>query len=346
MLIQRNGNVAYDCTDEVHPDVAAVVSLAARVVGLDVAGIDVVAEDISRPLAEQRGAVVEVNAGPGLLMHLKPLAGTPRPVGAAIVEHLFPDGENGRIPIVGVCGAHDTTQTAELIALLMRISGWHVGLASREGLFIDRRRLDGLDPIRFDQSQRLLMNRAIDAAVFESAARNILRDGLPYDKCQIGVVTGVGGAHDLAEFHIEDDDQVFNVLRTQVDVILPDGVAVLNAGDARVVEMASLCDGQVIFYAESGDLPVIAEHRKDGGRVVFRRGDQIVLANAEQEIELPVVNAAFTFGVIDPGCLLPAVAVAWALDISVELMSAGLETFAIEQTAREAEARALVVQAD
>src|SRR6185437_13938673 len=106
VLLLRNGNVAIDVTDQVHPSVAATVTLAARVVGLDIAGVDLVAEDITRPLDEQRGAIVEVNAGPGLLMHLKPADGQPRPVGRAIVDHLFPEGDAGRIPIVGVTGTN------------------------------------------------------------------------------------------------------------------------------------------------------------------------------------------------------------------------------------------------
>ena len=346
VLIQRNGNVAYECSDEVHPEVAATASLAARVVGLDIAGVDVVAEDISRPLADQRGAVVEVNAGPGLLMHLKPLGGQPRAVGAAIVEHLFPDGENGRIPIVGICGEQGTTQTAKLVALLMRISGWRVGLACRDGLFIDQRRLAAPDPIQFDQAQRLLMNRAIDAAVFESSARNILCEGLPYDKCQIGVITGVGGSSALGEFYIEDDDHVFNVLRTQIDVVLADGVAVLNADDARVVEMAPLCDGEVIFYGKSGDLPAIVEHRAAGRRVVFSRGHELILASGTHEIALSIAATTGAPEIVEQARLPAAVAVAWALDISVELMGVGLEAFALEQRACAAGAVAPELQSD
>ncbi|MEI6546290.1 MAG: acetate--CoA ligase family protein, partial [Burkholderiales bacterium] len=116
VLIQRNGNVAIDCTADVHPSTAALASLAARTIGLDIAGIDLVAEDISRPLAEQRGAIVEVNAGPGLLMHLRPAEGQAQPVGAAIVDHLFPEGESGRIPIVGVTGSRHTTAIALMVA--------------------------------------------------------------------------------------------------------------------------------------------------------------------------------------------------------------------------------------
>jgi len=141
VMIQRNGNVAFDVTDLVHPDVAATVSLAARIVGLDIAGIDLVAEDISRPLDEQRGAIVEVNAGPGLLMHLKPASGEPRPIGRAIVDSLFPEGENGRIPIVGITGTNGTNLVARLVASLLHLSGKTVGLACSDGFTMTNDRL-------------------------------------------------------------------------------------------------------------------------------------------------------------------------------------------------------------
>ncbi|MDO9601037.1 MAG: cyanophycin synthetase [Rhodocyclaceae bacterium] len=139
VLIQQNGNCAIDVTDLVHPDNARTACLAARIVGLDIAGIDLVAEDISRPLAEQGGAIVEVNAGPGLLMHLKPAQGQPRPVGVAIVEHLFPNGESGRIPVIGITGSCDTTAVAQIVARLLQLDGRRTGLASAVGLFLGSR---------------------------------------------------------------------------------------------------------------------------------------------------------------------------------------------------------------
>ena len=135
VLIQRNGNVAWDVTDEVHPTVAAAAALAARVVGLDIAGIDMVLEDCSKPMKSQRGAVIEVNASPGLLFHIKPAVGTPRNVGKAIVEHLFKPEADGRIPVIGITGTQNTGRLARLIAWLVHISGKHVGLACSEGLY-------------------------------------------------------------------------------------------------------------------------------------------------------------------------------------------------------------------
>ncbi len=160
VTIQRNGNMAIDCTDQVHPEVAHAALLAARIVGLDVAGIDLVAQDIGQPLAGQRGAIVEVNAGPGLLMHLKPAVGSPRPVGRAICDHLFPADAPGRIPVVGVAGSQDTAVLARLIAWLIGLSGSFTGLACRDGLFLERRRVDVRDSAHWKAGHRLLINRA------------------------------------------------------------------------------------------------------------------------------------------------------------------------------------------
>ncbi|NCW87088.1 MAG: cyanophycin synthetase, partial [Oxalobacteraceae bacterium] len=142
VLIAANGNHAIECTDLIHPDNAFTCVLAAQVIGLDIAGIDIVCKDIAQPLESQRGAVVEVNAGPGLLMHLKPAQGDVRPVGDAIVSHLFPEGQRGRIPIVGVAGSEGTTPIARLVAWLMQLSGARVGVACSEGLFVGARQLE------------------------------------------------------------------------------------------------------------------------------------------------------------------------------------------------------------
>ena len=336
VLIQRNGNVSIDCTEQVHPAVAHAVSLAARVVGLDIAGIDVVAQDISRPLQAQGGAVVEVNAGPGLLMHLKPAVGAPRPVGRAIVDHLFPEdaaGSAGRIPIVGVAGSQGTQTIARLVAWLIHLSGRYVGLACRDGLFLDCRRVAHVNCASFESARRLLMNVAVEAAVIENGAESILRDGLAYDRCQVGVVTDLGGAQALAEFDIFAPDQLARVLRTQVDVVLPNGVAVLNAADGLVADLAPLCDGEVILYADDPDTASLMAHREGGGRAVLVRGGHVMLASGATETTLASLDRLLRRNrpegpsdTLGP-CILVAVAAAWALNISPDLIAVGIETF-------------------
>ncbi|RZI84100.1 MAG: cyanophycin synthetase [Rubrivivax sp.] len=331
VLIQRNGNVAIDCTDLVHPEVEHAVALAARVVGLDIAGVDLVAQDIARPLQSQGGAIVEVNAGPGLLMHLKPAEGSPRPVGRAIVDHLFPEDDTGRIPIVGVAGTKGTQTLSRLVAWLLHLSGHHVGLACRDGLFLDRRHVDKQNAAHWEAGHRLLMNRAVQAAVFENDARAILRDGLPYDRCKVGVVTDLDGFESLAEFDIHEADQLVKVMRTQVDVVLSDGAAVLNAKDERIAGLASLCDGHVILYGEDPQLDTIVQHRAQRGRAVFMRQGIVVLASGAFENTLSELSSlTLRQGRGTPfsnETLLAAIAVGWALDIAPDLITAGIETF-------------------
>ncbi|MBA5689061.1 cyanophycin synthetase [Rugamonas apoptosis] len=322
VLIQTNGNVAFDVTDQVHPSVAAMATLAARVVGLDIAGIDLVAADIGRPLEEQGGAVIEVNASPGLLAHLKPASGKPRNVGAAIVDHLFSVTETGRMPIVGIAGGHGSTMAARLIAWLLQIGGQKVGLTCQDGLFVNGRLLpkDGFSD--WETGERLLLNKNVDAAVFESSARMILTEGLAYDKCAVGVVMSATSEEQLGEFYIDSPERLFGVLRTQVDVILPDGAAVLNAADAQVVEMADLCDGEVIFYGVDEQLAALAAHRAQGKRAVFQRADRIVLATGMDETATLPLSP-----LVPPEAVLAAIAAAWALDLTPDLIGAGLRTY-------------------
>ncbi len=327
VLIQPNGNVAFDVTDRVHPSIAAAAALAARVVGLDIAGVDMVLEDITQPLSQQRGAVIEVNASPGLLAHIRPAEGQGQPVGKAIIDHLFQSEKDGRIPIVGVTGTQKTGRIARLIAWLVHISGKHVGLACSEGLYLDGRQVVATDCAHWDAGQRLLINRSVQAAVFENPSRTILAEGLAYDKCTVGVVTDVSWQEELSAFDILDAEQTYKVTRTQVDVVLPSGTAVLNAADPQVVEMAELCDGKVIFYGLDPQQAAIAEHRGKGERVVFVRDQQIVLAQGTEEMALLPLSSLNPVKAAQPELVMAAVAAAWALNIPPELIGAGLRTF-------------------
>ncbi|MDY0963571.1 cyanophycin synthetase [Massilia sp. CFBP9026] len=327
VLIQVNGNVADDVTDLVHPDVAHAAALAARIVGLDIAGIDLVCEDISRPLEEQRGAIIEVNASPGLLAHMKPASGTPRNVGKDIVDHLFAEGETARIPVVGVTGSKGCSLITRLVGCLVNITGKEVGVANGEGLYLNARAISNRDSTGVEAAQRILINRNVETAVFESNARSILQDGLPYDRCAVGVVTDMNGIEDVAEFHVHDADAMRTVIRSQVDVILPDGVAVLNVADEQVAGLAELCDGSVIYYAADETNPVLAAHRQDGERVVFARDGRIVLAAGEQETLLIALAAMKPSTVKYPENVLAAVAAAWALGVPSDLLCGGLRAF-------------------
>ncbi|MDQ7988290.1 MAG: cyanophycin synthetase [Candidatus Dactylopiibacterium sp.] len=322
VIVQRNGNVSIDCTDEVHPEVAAAASLAARIVGLDIAGIDLVTEDVSLPLERTGGAIVEVNAGPGLLMHLKPAQGKPRPVGEAIIAHLF-QGEDGRIPVVGVSGCDHTTRVARVLGWLLHLGGHHAGLACRDGFFLDLRRVERADCANFEAGQRLLMNRSIDAAVFETPPASIVSEGLPYDRCNVGVLTSLRVLPELEAFDVREPGQVANVLRTQIDVVLESGAAVLNADDASVAELAELCDGEVVFFSQEAESHVIGAHLDAGGRAVFLRDGNVVLAGSGEMQEI----ARLAPSADDACAVLAAAAAGWALGIAPELIASAIESY-------------------
>jgi cyanophycin synthetase len=333
VLVKRTGNMTTDITDIVHPEVAYQAALAAKVVGLDIAGVDVVTPDITQPLSKIGGVVVEVNAGPSLLMHLNPAEGQPRDVGRAIAEHLFPQGDNGRIPVVGFMGAKDTTRSARLAAWLLHLQGWTTGLACTEGLYLNQRCLQERGGMDFDNAQRLLVNRSVQAAVFETDLQHLLTEGLPYDRCQVGVVTQMPSSAGLApELFAGDDERMPSHIRTQIDVVLPTGMAVLNAEDEQVADLAQYCDGGVIYHASAEQHPRIAKHRAEGHRVAFWREGQLVLAEGRREIEVlslqrPAVAKMLRDGQLDANNILVAACVAWALDIPAELIRAGVKSY-------------------
>ncbi len=329
VLVQRTGVMTNDITDEVHPEVAEMAALAARVVGLDIAGIDLVASDISKPLEAQGGAIVEVNAGPGLLMHLKPAVGKPRPVGEAIVEHLFGPREDGRIPVVGITGVSDTTPTALLVGWLLHRSGLATGISCTEGLFLQMQRVDASQPTDWESGQRVLMNRCVDAAVLENSPRSILDDGLSFDRCLLGIVTGVPAPQGLEDHHILTRDQMRTVLRTQVDVVLPDGCAVLNADDEVCAGMAELCDGDVVFYSQAAEHALMPAHCDSGHRFLLVQHGHIVLwRNQVVTTLIDLAQPSVVRLLADCGlsALLAACAAGVAMNLSPALLRAGIET--------------------
>ena len=332
VLIMRTGNMAWDVTDLVHPEVAAQAVLAARVVGLDIAGVDLVAQDISQPLAVQGGAIVEVNAGPGLLMHLKPGIGQPRPVGQAIANHLFKATDTGRIPVIGLMGDGDTTRPAQLVSWLLHLKGLYTGLACADGLYMNQRKLHSTGAMDWENAQRLLINRSVQAAVFESDVRHLLAEGLPYDRCQVGVVTRMPKAQGLEDLYPGPDEKMPSYVRTQIDVVLEQGTAVLNAADAEVADLARHCDGGVVFYAHDENTARLAAHTAAGGRVGFWRDGQLMLKEGEREhavlsAKRPAVARLLQDGRLNTDDMLVAACVAWSLDISTDLIRAGIKSF-------------------
>ncbi|MGV0986552.1 MAG: cyanophycin synthetase [Limnohabitans sp.] len=331
VLVKRTGNMTTDVTDVVHPDVAAQAVLAARMVGLDIAGVDVVTPDIRQPLANQ-GVVVEVNAGPSLLMHLNPAEGQPRPVGQAIAEHLIPASETGRIPVVGLMGDGDTTRSAKLISWLLHLQGLYTGLACADGLYMNQRCLQTRNAMDFEQAERLLVNRSVQAAVFESDARRLLTQGLPYDRCQVGIVTRMPKAAPLEDLYPGPDEKMPSYIRTQIDLVLSNGYAVLNAADEAVADLAQYSDGGVILYAEDESEARLSAHRTEGGRVGFWREGQLILAEGDKEqavlsIQRPAVARLLKTDTLSQSDMLIAACAAWALDMGADLIRAGVKSY-------------------
>jgi cyanophycin synthetase len=334
VLIRRNGNLstggtATDVTDRVHPDVAARAVDAARAVGLDIAGVDVVALDISQPLESQNGAVVEVNASPGLRMHLEPSAGQPRAVGEAIVEFLFPGAQTGRIPLVAVTGVHGKTTTSRLLVHLLRGAGRVVGLACPDGLSIDGRRIahDRSGP---SIAGTVLLNPRLSAAVLETTRGGILSEGLGFDQCDVAVVTNIGQGDHLASSNANSLEELVKVKRTVVGAVATTGAAILNASDELAAALARDCAGSVIFFARDDSGSRVREHLQSGGRAVFVRAGVIVLAEGTNEKQLfGVSKVPLTHD--GHGCqvenILAATGAAWALGIPKEAICSGLATF-------------------
>lgn len=324
------GGTATDVTDDVHPELAARAVAAAKMVGLDIAGVDVVCETVHKPLEEQGGGIVEVNAAPGLRMHLQPSYGKGRAVGEAIVANMYKDGDDGRIPVVAVAGTNGKTTTVRLIAHLQTVSGLRVGMTGTDGVYIAGRRIDTGDCSGPKSARNVLLHPDVDAAVLETARGGVLREGLAFDRCNVAVVTNIGIGDHLGLSYINTVEDLAVVKRVIVQNVAPSGVAVLNAADPHVVVMADSCPGTVTFFALDRSHPVMATHRAQGNRVLYRDGDSIVAAQGANEVRLALVgvpltrNGAILFQVEN---VMAAVGAAWALGLDWDVIRRGLATF-------------------
>ena len=285
VTIHYNGDLTVDETERMHPDIAAGCVVAAQTVGLDVAGIDVIAEDIGRPLEEQHGAVIEVNASPGLVMHLKPLSGKPRPVGEAIVSHLFDPGESGRVPLVAVSGTSGKPLVAAMVAAMLTAAGRNVGCASSKGLQVGKRMLSAEDAANAANARRLLQNPFVDAIVLETSQLKVIREGLAFDRCEVAVVTNLGPDTHTTEQYV-DHTLVAKAVRAPVDVVLPEGCAALNACDPDVAAMAEKCRGRVIYFAAQGMPDVVRQHIEKGESAILVEDGHVVAAHKGQTLRI------------------------------------------------------------
>ncbi|HYD54495.1 MAG TPA: cyanophycin synthetase [Gemmatimonadaceae bacterium] len=324
------GGTAEDVTDRLHPDTAHACERAARAVGLDVAGVDLVCEDIGRGLGEQRGAIIEVNAAPGIRMHEFPSSGVARRAGAAIVDSLFRPGEDGRIPVIAVTGTNGKTTTTLAIGSVMRAAGYHTGVTTTEGVYIDERQVKQGDCSGYWSARMVLTSPEVEAAVLETARGGILKRGLAFDHCDVGVVLNVQADH-LGQDGV---DTVEDLARVKGLVARrARRAAVLNADDPLCRRMAhDLAPAtEVVYFSMLADNPALVRHLATGGRAVYLRGNAIVLAEGERRT--PLVDAQrlpFTLNGLarhNVANALACAAAAWALGVLREHICAGLVSF-------------------
>ncbi len=335
VVLRNNANLstggsATDVTDEVHPAVAARAVAAARMVGLHICGVDMVAETVLRPLEEQGGGFVEVNAAPGLRMHLSPSYGKPRPIGQAIVDRLYAPGEDGRIPTVAVTGTNGKTTTARLIAHLFTAHGLRVGMTNTDGVYVNGRQIDSGDCSGPKSARNVLLHPEVDAAVFETARGGILREGLGFDRCQVAVVTNIGEGDHLGLNFITTVEDLAVLKRVIVQNVASSGYAVLNAADPIVAAMASACPGKVIFFASDRQHPVMATHRAQGHRTVYVDGDSIVTTEGSWRETIHLRDVPITRGgkiTFQVENVMAAVAAAWAASLPWQTIRRGLSGF-------------------
>jgi len=336
VLLRRSANLstggtAEDVTNCVHPEVAARAVEAAKIVGLDIAGVDVVACEISRPLEEQGGAIIEVNAGPGLRMHLEPTEGEARDVGGAIVEMLYPDGRDGRIPLAAVTGTNGKTTVTRLLAHIVGGLGGTVGMTCTEGVWVGGRQIAHGDCSGPGSAARVLAHPEVTAAVLETARGGILRRGLAFDRSNVSVVTNIGPGDHLGSCDINTPEKLAWVKSTIVDVVATDGYAVFNAADPLVVDMKRFCRGSIAYFAIDPANDVLAAHLAEGGRAATIRDGSIVLLDGPRETRLatlervPLVHRGHVKFQVEN--VLAAAAAAWCLGVPLELVRLGLESF-------------------
>jgi len=325
------GGTSIDRTDEIHPSNVTACEMAAGVVGLDIAGIDVITPDISVPFRENGAAIIEVNAAPGVRMHTHPTEGEPRNVGAPIVDMLYPPGAPTTIPVVSVTGTNGKTTTVRLIAHIFRHTGKTVGFTTTDGVYLNNRLVIEGDMTGPFSANIILSNPTVDVAVLETARGGILRAGLGFDECDVGIVLNVSADH-LGLGGINTLEQLAEVKSVIAAVVKREGHAVLNADDPRVLAMRERSPGDVVLVSTSPEEnPAVDEHLAQSGiavlvernTFVIRRGRLRIPIAGAHEVPLMMGGAAR----FQRGNILSAIAAAYVQGIRYDDIRAGLLSF-------------------
>jgi cyanophycin synthetase len=340
IFLKRTGNmstggISIDRTEEIHPENAEIAEQAAKVIGLDIAGIDFICPDISVPVRETGGGIVEVNAAPGFRMHTNPTEGEPQYVARPVIDMLFPPGTPSRIPIVAVTGTNGKTTTARMISHILKGMGRKVGMTSTDGIFIDGRPIRRGDMSGPKSASMVLQNPLVDTAVFEVARGGILREGLGYQRNDVAVVLNVASDH-LGLGGITTLRQLAGVKQVIVEAVPRSGTAVLNADDPLVTKMAAACSGSIIYFSLNADNETLRRQASRGRRSVTlesgRNGDLIVLRQGRKSLPLVwthLIPATFEGRArMNVANALAATAAAWATGAHLHDIRQGLRTFA------------------
>ncbi|WP_298508497.1 cyanophycin synthetase [uncultured Kordia sp.] len=324
------GGTAEDVTDIVHPANVFMAERISKIIDLDICGIDVMTSDISKPLSETGGAVLEVNAGPGFRMHLAPTEGLPRNVAAPVIDKLFPPGSTSRIPIIAVSGTNGKTTTTRLIAHMAKMKGYKVGYTTSDGVYIQNRLLMTGDCTGPASTEFVLKDPTVNFAVLECARGGLLRAGLGFKNCDIGIVTNVAADH-LGLKGIHTIEQLAKVKGVIPETVLPDGTAILNADDDLVYAMRKNVDCNVALFSLDENNPRIKAMQKRGGISAIYENGYITLCRGEWKMRIiKAVNVPLTFGgkaTFMIQNVLPAVITAYLKGFTLEDMRAALETF-------------------
>ena len=326
------GGVAVDRTDDIHPENIWLMERVAKVIGLDIAGIDVVSPDITKPLREVDGVIVEVNAAPGFRMHVAPSQGLPRNVAAPVLEMLFPPGQPSRIPILAVTGTNGKTTTTRLLAHIYRQTGKNVGYTTTDAIYINEFLVEKGDNTGPYSASVILKDPTVEVAVLETARGGILRSGLAFDTCDVGVVLNVAADH-LGLGDINTIEQMAKVKGVIAEVVNSQGYVVLNADDPLVAAMAENVTAKVAYFSMNPENPIILNQmRRDGLAAVYEDGYLSILEGKWTLRIEQAINVPGTMGGMAPFMIANALAASLAAfvnGVDIELIRQGLRTFVL-----------------